>query len=104
MKIEINTETGLCHAQVEGEMTIYTTEKYREMLLEQCHSRQGMDLDLANVTEMDTSGLQLLVALNKDLSKTARGLRLVNPGDAVRDVLDLTQLAETFLIHAEEVL
>jgi len=102
MGIEVNTENGVCHARVEGEMTIYTTGEYRETLLEQCHTRQGMELDLANVTEMDISGLQLLVALKKHLNGTERGLRLRSPSETVQEVLDVTRMAESFDGEIEE--
>lgn len=95
MGIEVNTENGVCHARVEGEMTIYTTGEYREVLLEQCHTRQGMELDLADVTEMDISGVQLLVALKKHLDGTEHGLQMHRPSEAVQEALELTRLAET---------
>ncbi len=95
MGIEVNTENGICHARIEGEMTIYTTGEYREALLEHCHTRQGVDLNLADVTEIDISGLQLLVALKKHLGGTEHGLRLRNPSEIVQEVLELTQLAES---------
>ncbi len=96
MGIEVNTKEGVCHVQIDGELTIYTTGEYREALLESCHSHQGMELDLGQVTEMDASGLQLLVALNQHLGRTEGGLRLPNPSETVREVLELTRAADEF--------
>lgn len=96
MGIEISNEQGLWHTRIEGELTIYTTGKYREALLEQCDTQLGMDLDLINVTDMDISGLQLLLALKKQLDETEHGLRLHSVSETVLEVLEMTHLTETF--------
>ncbi len=96
MGIELNTGTGICQAKIQGEMTIYTAGEYRAVLLEQCHTQQGMDLDLAQVTEIDAAGLQLLVALNEHLGGTSNGLRLGNPSKTVLEAMELTRLTALF--------
>lgn len=104
MGIEVSTEKGVCHARVAGEMTIYTSGEYWEILIEQCSTRQRMELDLAQVTEMDAAGLQLLVALNKHYSAAECGLRLHNLSETVQEVMELTQLTGSFDDNIEDAL
>ncbi len=92
MGIEIKSENGQYQARIEGDMTIYTAGEYRETLLEQCHSREGLELDLEHVSEIDAAGLQLLVALKKHLDDTESGLRLMKTSESVQKALALTQL------------
>ncbi len=96
MGIEIKSHDGRCLARIEGDMTIYTAGEYRESLLEQCHSRDGLELDLENVTEIDAAGLQLLVALKKHLDDTESGLQLMKTSESVQKALALTQLEIAF--------
>lgn len=77
-------------------MTIYTAANIRETFLEQCHTRQGMELNLEYVTEMDITGVQLLLAFRIHLDSTASGLQLKNSSEAVQEALKLTHLTETF--------
>lgn len=96
MGIEVNTGNGVYHAKIQGELTIYTAGEYQDVLLESCHIQQAMELDLSEVTAVDASGLQLLVALNNHFCGTNNGLRLGNSSEAVREAMELTRLTETF--------
>ncbi|MCP4433853.1 MAG: STAS domain-containing protein [Gammaproteobacteria bacterium] len=96
MGIEIKSDDGYCQARIEGDMTIYTAGEYRETLLTQCHSRGGLELDLEHVSEIDTAGLQLLIALKKHLDDTESGLQIKKYSEAVQKALVLTQLETAF--------
>ncbi len=102
MGIEVNTKEGVYHTRIDGDLTIYTAGEYRDVLLEKCHTHQDMELDLEQVTEMDTAGLQLLVALKKHLGGMGCDLRLPNPGKTVREVLEFTRLADEFSVDKGE--
>ncbi len=97
MGIEIKSEDGYCQARIDGDMTIYNAAEYRETLLEQCHSREGLELDLEEVTEIDTAGLQLLVALKQHLSDTEAGLQVTKSSASVQKALVLANLVGDFI-------
>ncbi len=97
MGIEIKSEDGNCQARIDGDMTIYTAGEYREALLEQCHSREGLQLDLEEVSEIDAAGLQLLVSLKKHFDDTESGLQLIKSSSAVQKALVLTNLVGDFI-------
>lgn len=55
-----------------------------------------IELDLVQVGEIDTSGLQLLL-LGCNIAMTMGGsLRLISPTPAVREVIELLRLEEVF--------
>lgn len=72
----------LCQVAVSGEMTIYQAEELgRELLPLLGHHK--LEVDLEQVTDIDTSGIQLLLMANKQLS-----LEVVNPSPAVQAVIE----------------
>jgi len=96
MDIDVINDEGLCRTQVEGELTIYTVANYRQAFLEQSRGCDGVTIDLAGVTEIDTAGVQLLVALRQHLIGTESGLQLCNPSESVQEALELTRLVDQF--------
>jgi anti-anti-sigma factor len=101
MSIEINNEQGVWHTRIEGELTIYTTGEYREALLEKCDTQLGMELELVDVTEMDTSGLQLILALKKQLEERGQALSFNTVSKAVLDIFEMLHLTETLGVKVE---
>ncbi len=79
--------------RVRGEMTVYAAEALKTELFAalQRHRRANL-LDLSQVTEFDTAGLQLLLAARRQAQAEGRTLRLVTPAPAVREVLELCHL------------
>lgn len=96
MSIKVHTKNGVCKARIEGEISVYTASEYREVLLKKYKAGRTMELDLSQVSEIDTCGLQLLVALQKHLHGADGELRLCDPDESVRQVLELTQLSDSF--------
>lgn len=67
---------------LDGEMTIYRALELKELLLEAIQDGAGLELDLSNVTELDTAGVQLLMAARK----SAPSFRIVAMSEAVAEV------------------
>ncbi len=78
---------------IAGELTIYTALQRKAELLDGLRARPHgrFALDLSEVTEIDTAGLQLLVLARSVAAACGRELRLVRPSSAVREVLALCQ-------------
>lgn len=55
-----------------------------------------LEVDLAGVDEFDSAGVQLLLALQRELQRQRRQLRLVRHSSAVLDVFALYELAARF--------
>jgi anti-sigma B factor antagonist len=88
MTCEIEKRDGQVH--IRGEMTIYGAAALKDDLFSILEDQlDGCALDLAGVSEFDTTGLQiLLMARNVCLSRGG-SFSLANPSTAVQETLDL---------------
>ena len=85
--------------RIEGELTIYRAAELAASLkaaLEGVAAGDALDIDLAEVTEMDSAGVQLLMAARRSARDTQRKLRLHGHSPAVREVFDTLRLAAHF--------
>lgn len=69
--------------RVDGEMTIFCAEALKPLVLA---DPAPAALDLSEVTEIDTAGVQLLLVAQR------RGTQVLQASDAVREVLALLHL------------
>jgi anti-sigma B factor antagonist len=76
-------------AQIVGEVNIYTTAQCRAELLELLAKTETLELTLSGVTQMDTAGFQLLLALKREFERTGKTLVLTGHSPAVLRVFDL---------------
>ncbi len=81
---------------LEGALTIYRAQELKEQLLGALHDNPELQLDLSQVTEMDSSGLQLLYLAKREATRANQALRIVAHSDAVREVIDLCNLNAWF--------
>ena len=77
------------------EMTIAYAAELRETLLDAATAADGdLLLDLAGVSDFDSSGVQLLLSARRSLQAQGHALRLVACSAAVRDALHTFGLAD----------
>ncbi len=82
---------------LEGELTIYgAAELQARLLAALADAPGGLDIDLSGVTELDSAGVQLLMATRRAALASGRTVTLCAPSDAARDVLALFDLASFF--------
>lgn len=84
------------HLAINGEFTIYTAADWRERLLNAVVGQSDVELDLSEVSEIDTAGLQLLLATRREVRAAGGSLHLAAPSPAVVDVLNFCGLADDF--------
>ena len=87
---------GSCKVLAEDSMTIYEAEKQKAALLDALRSHEHIEMDLSNVNEMDTAGLQLLLLVKQTAEKTGKSVRQVAHSPASLVVLDRYNLAAYF--------
>ncbi|MFT3931949.1 MAG: STAS domain-containing protein [Spongiibacteraceae bacterium] len=80
---------------VEGELTIYTAAEMKEKFGGLLNS-EAIEIDLAQVSEIDTAGLQLLLLLQRECAKTNKSLVFSNPSEAVLSCWNMCNLKENF--------
>ncbi len=78
--------------RLDGELTIYRAAELKQSLLPLPPGDGPVEIDLAEVTELDSAGLQLLLLVQRDALAAERPLRLLHPSAAVAEVLALLDL------------
>jgi anti-sigma B factor antagonist len=81
---------------IKDEMTIYTAAEQKAQLLAFIESGQTLEINLAQVNEIDTAGTQLLILAKQEAARTKKNLRFVMHSNAVLDVLELANLTTAF--------
>lgn len=91
-------ETGGGHGtiQAEGSMTIYEAAQLKPLMLEALQKHQHIEIDLSEVAEMDTAGMQLLLLLKRTANRTGKSVALVAHSPASLDVIDRYNLGGYF--------
>jgi anti-anti-sigma factor len=80
--------------RIEGEMTIYSAAVLAERVTAAMTGETSRpSLELSQVTEIDTAGLQILLMARK-LARARGGLTLVDPSPAVQALLRLCGLED----------
>ena len=88
--------TSLC---LDGELTIYRAAELCATLKATLAGMTGngdLELNLTGVTELDSAGVQLLMAAKKSVRTAQRELRLVGHSPAVLEVFATLDLAAHF--------
>lgn len=77
---------------IEGEMTIFNATTIASSIdISDC---QELDIDLSNVTDFDTSGLQILVAIRKEAVNKNIKTRFLNLSEPIENLLNIFRLKD----------
>lgn len=92
-----NTMTRI---QLEGELTIYTAAELKEKIASALQAGQPIEIDLSQIGEMDTAGLQLLLLAQRESATRKLPITFVEPSQAVTDTLQLCGMSDHFAAAA----
>jgi anti-sigma B factor antagonist len=81
---------------IDSELTIYTAGEQKANLLSFLNSGNDLELNLANVSDFDTAGMQLLILLKREAAQHGKKLTFVMHSKAVIEALELANLTNTF--------
>jgi anti-sigma B factor antagonist len=81
---------------ISGELNIYTAGELRDRLINESGGIDDIELDLAEVSEIDSAGLQLLIALSRQLSGEGRQFRIGQCHPAVREAIAFSRQTALF--------
>ena len=81
---------------VDRDMTVYHALELKHSLLEALLRASELEVDLSQVCEIDTSGIQLLMLAKRESQKQNKTLTIVAHSPAVREALDFYNLAAFF--------
>ena len=91
-----NKRTGLCRLSINGEMTIYAAAEMLQVFFPYWQDYRKFELDLAEVSEIDTAGLQLLLQFQRKAKQAELNVQILSCSQAVQDLIVLYRLAERF--------
>ena len=90
------SEQGRRNITINEDMTIYNAATQKSMLLEALAGCDELDLDLSQVSEMDTAGFQILLLAKREATKANKAVRLTAHSKVVTELLDLYNMASYF--------
>jgi len=89
----MNSEDHVMHIEIKGELSIYTVAALRQQLIDALGAATEVEVDLSEVGEMDSAGMQLMVAAKREAALRDKTLRFSGHSPAVFDVLELCKLS-----------
>jgi anti-anti-sigma factor len=96
LEIETSPQDQEPCLRLKGEFTIYSVAEAKGRLSEALDQHPALQLNLAEVEELDSAGLQLLVWLKQESERRGKSLVLSAHSPAVMDVFDLLKVAGLF--------
>ena len=88
MSVNVRTRDGKRKIKVAGEMTIYTAAQIKRKFFANLDKCKEVAVDLSEVADLDTAGLQLLVLGKREFEDSGKSWTLVNHSAAVLTTLD----------------
>lgn len=88
-----DTASARTALNIEGELTIYTAAETKERIVAALAADSALDIDLSQVGEIDSAGLQLLIMAQRAAKALGRDVALVNHSTAVRECLELCNMS-----------
>lgn len=79
-----------------GEMTIYNAAELKPALLHALEQSDEIEIDLAGISEIDTSGVQLLMLMKREAVAARKALKLAGHSPAVLEAFELLRLGNWF--------
>lgn len=79
--------------RITGEMNIYRADELKQVLVDALTNNAAVDVDLSQVSEIDTVGVQLIVAARKQAVRSERNLQIVAQSQAVAEAMELLDVA-----------
>lgn len=96
MTIEQQSTGISCLMTLEHELSIYQAAELFTPLSVALQQHQELELNLSKITEFDTAGVQLLLALKRAAQQQNKILKLSHHSAQVIEVMELLNLASTF--------
>src|SRR5690349_20315605 len=92
-----NEQRGTLHRlRLEGELDIYAAADLKSALVHALTTADELEIDLAKVSGIDTSGILLLAAAKREALDSGKAMRMVNHSAALVELIELYDLAGWF--------
>ena len=85
---------------IDGDLTIYTASEWRDRLSAEIVDADEFELDLTRVSEIDSAGLQLLIAARKQAERSGGSLHIGHCSAVVLTALEFCRLTPDLINDA----
>lgn len=96
MEFKEKIDNGTCEAKVDGELTIYHVNEFKDSLQKVIKQSTAVMLDLSDVSEIDTSCIQVLMQAQNACHEDDKVFELSAVSPAVQEVVDLFGMTNRF--------
>ncbi|NOX09666.1 MAG: STAS domain-containing protein [Gammaproteobacteria bacterium] len=93
-----NEVKGLCKLAINEELTIYVIDSLKQALTEEIAGCDRFELHLGDVEEIDSAGIQLLLALRDELMRKKKELKLTGMSAVVSKLMNDYGVSDRFNI------
>jgi anti-anti-sigma regulatory factor len=73
--------------EIDSSLCVSNASMIHNKIMEAYKELEAIEIDLKNITDCDTAGIQLLYALKKSCVDAGKSFSLINPSDAVTEAL-----------------
>ncbi len=94
MSISAHRDGDVLNIRVSGEMTIHNARELKKGLAEHLFSAKDIEMDLTDVSEMDTAGLQLMVLAMKESMDSGMRLKIASLSGPAERIITLYDMNE----------
>ncbi len=94
--IRFSEKEHSCFAQIDGDLTIYTAAELKPDFERLIADQRDMELSLANISEIDSSGIQWLMLAKRERSRQNLSFRLTDHSNEVLQVFKHFKLVPYF--------
>jgi len=100
MKLSYEDHNTVTVMTISGEFTADQADSFRRSCLDRFEAGvKDVVLDIEHMTLIDSAGLELMLWLAEEVAERNGQLRLVNPDETVRLILEITRLERRFDVH-----
>lgn len=78
------------------DLTIYNAIALKERLAAAIKKHKAIELDLSQVGQIDTAGVQLLIFAKREATRLKKEIRIIAHSKAVQETIDFCNLAADF--------
>jgi len=94
MGISVHEDGGVLKISVIGEMTIYNARELKKGLAEHFFSAKDIEIDLTEVGEIDTAGLQLIALARNESMSSGKRFRIASLSAPAERLVTLYNMKE----------
>ena len=103
LNISVERKSEFTVVAISGSVNMMDVDAFRQQLLSTIESEQGQDLiiDLSQMNFINSLGLGVLVAAQREMKRVQHRLKLVQPQAGVQKMLETTKLTRLFAIYPD---